>query len=107
MEGWRVAPEARESGVGRAAAAVGQRARTTGFTPISRCGHLALSSRFGLDVVREADHHHYPHRSFSQVSRTRDSAGGSRRYAAPEMHTHTARHRLGWWFARVTEEGEK
>lgn len=40
-EGRRVAPAARESGVGRAAAAVGQRARTTGFTPISRCGHLA------------------------------------------------------------------
>ncbi|XP_036139908.1 uncharacterized protein LOC118644733 [Monomorium pharaonis] len=44
-------------------------------------------------------------RSFSQVSRTRDSAGGSRRYAAPEVHTHTARHRLGWWFARRRDGG--
>jgi len=67
---WRVAPEARESGVGRAAAAVGQRARITGFTPISRCGHLALSSRIVLDVVRGTNHHHHhhhhhPHRSHS------------------------------------------
>lgn len=69
--------------------------------------HLALFPRVGLDVVREADHHHHPlpPRSFSQVSQTRDSAGDSRRYAAPEMHTHTARHRLGWWFARRRDGG--
>lgn len=30
---------------------------------------------------------------------------GIRRYAAPEMHTHTARHRLGWWFARRRDGG--
>lgn len=33
-----------------------------GVTPISRCGHFALSPRVGLNVVRKADHHHHhPH----------------------------------------------